>query len=312
MCVLSGLTNTVTAVKNAQMAESPVLLIGGAAATLLKVRNIAILGKKYLRDLIKSKSPEPMQKDHLIKRFQSQMKNQQDLLQFMKQKQQTLLQKTEDMEQSIERIKRPQTVASAPFPGAMDNPQSTPRLSPADHLVQVLEQGGDRAALAQWSAVGVKITAASQNRIHRGDTAGVALEPTQAGASFLVFQSMERICLCPIGKPWAYSSAIREGTLDCLCLSRSRRNQLPRSANPPGSSRRGSIGGAGTGGSSYSGLRGCTGKHQQPSRPPHEIDALYGWSAQSPTPTDTIPHTSRGTPGRNRDLITSLFGGSKR
>ncbi len=33
-----GLTNTVTAVKNAQMAESPLLLIGGAAATLSKVR----------------------------------------------------------------------------------------------------------------------------------------------------------------------------------------------------------------------------------------------------------------------------------
>ena len=33
-----GLTNTVTAVKNAQMAESPVLLLGGAAASLLKVR----------------------------------------------------------------------------------------------------------------------------------------------------------------------------------------------------------------------------------------------------------------------------------
>ncbi|XP_073234556.1 2-hydroxyacyl-CoA lyase 2-like [Porites lutea] len=33
-----GLTNTVTAVKNAQMAESPVLLLGGAAATLLKGR----------------------------------------------------------------------------------------------------------------------------------------------------------------------------------------------------------------------------------------------------------------------------------
>lgn len=32
-----GVTNTVTAVKNAQMAESPVLLIGGAAATLQKV-----------------------------------------------------------------------------------------------------------------------------------------------------------------------------------------------------------------------------------------------------------------------------------
>ena len=33
-----GLTNTVTAVKNAQMAQSPVLLIGGAAAGLLKGR----------------------------------------------------------------------------------------------------------------------------------------------------------------------------------------------------------------------------------------------------------------------------------
>ena len=33
-----GLTNTVTAVKNAQMAESPVLLLGGAAASLLKGR----------------------------------------------------------------------------------------------------------------------------------------------------------------------------------------------------------------------------------------------------------------------------------
>lgn len=32
-----GLTNTITAVKNAQMAESPVLLMGGAAVTLLKV-----------------------------------------------------------------------------------------------------------------------------------------------------------------------------------------------------------------------------------------------------------------------------------
>ncbi|KFZ61746.1 Acetolactate synthase-like, partial [Podiceps cristatus] len=32
-----GVTNTVTAIKNAQMAESPVLLIGGAAASLQKV-----------------------------------------------------------------------------------------------------------------------------------------------------------------------------------------------------------------------------------------------------------------------------------
>lgn len=37
-----GLTNTVTAVKNAQMAESPLLLIGGAAATLLQVRKCLI------------------------------------------------------------------------------------------------------------------------------------------------------------------------------------------------------------------------------------------------------------------------------
>jgi acetolactate synthase-like protein len=33
-----GLTNTITAIKNAQMAESPILLLGGAAANLLKGR----------------------------------------------------------------------------------------------------------------------------------------------------------------------------------------------------------------------------------------------------------------------------------
>lgn len=33
-----GVTNTITAVKNAQMAESPLLLIGGAAPTLMKGR----------------------------------------------------------------------------------------------------------------------------------------------------------------------------------------------------------------------------------------------------------------------------------
>ena len=38
-----GLTNTVTAVKNAQMAESPLLLIGGAAATLLQVELVLVL-----------------------------------------------------------------------------------------------------------------------------------------------------------------------------------------------------------------------------------------------------------------------------
>ena len=39
-----GVTNTVTAVKNAQMAQSPLVLFGGAAATLLK-------GKGSLQDL---------------------------------------------------------------------------------------------------------------------------------------------------------------------------------------------------------------------------------------------------------------------
>lgn len=37
-----GLTNTVTALKNAQMAESPVVVICGAAATLLKGRGKTI------------------------------------------------------------------------------------------------------------------------------------------------------------------------------------------------------------------------------------------------------------------------------
>ncbi|CAG2122822.1 unnamed protein product, partial [Medioppia subpectinata] len=39
-----GVTNTVTAVKNAQMAESPIVVLGGAAATLLK-------GKGALQDI---------------------------------------------------------------------------------------------------------------------------------------------------------------------------------------------------------------------------------------------------------------------
>ena len=39
-CLHTGLTNTVTAIKNAQMAESPLLLMGGAAATLLKVKTL--------------------------------------------------------------------------------------------------------------------------------------------------------------------------------------------------------------------------------------------------------------------------------
>lgn len=145
-------------------------------------------GKRYPKNPIKSKSGRTMQETSLLETIQSKIENQQNLLQFMKQNQQTLLRKTEDMEQSIKRMGQLQTVVAAPPPRVMDNPQQIPRLSPADHLVQVLEQGGDRAALAQWSAVKVKITAASQSRIHRGDMAGITLEPAQAGASFLVFQ----------------------------------------------------------------------------------------------------------------------------
>ena len=44
-----GLTNTLTAVKNAQMAESPLLLLGGAAATLLKgSQRLLIHGSQWI------------------------------------------------------------------------------------------------------------------------------------------------------------------------------------------------------------------------------------------------------------------------
>lgn len=52
-----GLTNTVTAVKNAQMAESPVLLIGGAAASLLKGRG-ALQDIDQVRRCARSRRPE--------------------------------------------------------------------------------------------------------------------------------------------------------------------------------------------------------------------------------------------------------------
>ena len=42
-----GLTNTITAVKNAQMAESPLLLIGGAAATLLKASHRYLMERAF-------------------------------------------------------------------------------------------------------------------------------------------------------------------------------------------------------------------------------------------------------------------------
>lgn len=162
------------------IAASPLTMAILAFVILSNVLLLLILlrkpGKRYLRSLIQSKSENPTQEASLLETIQNQMERQQNLLQSVKQNQQNLLRKTEDMEQSIKSIRRFQTVptATAPPPRAMDNPQPTTRLSPADHLVQVLKQGGDQAALAQWPAVKVKITAASQNRIHRGDVAVVS------------------------------------------------------------------------------------------------------------------------------------------
>uniref|UniRef100_A0A3Q2QTH3 2-hydroxyacyl-CoA lyase 2 n=1 Tax=Fundulus heteroclitus TaxID=8078 RepID=A0A3Q2QTH3_FUNHE len=47
-----GLTNTVTAVKNAQMAESPLLLLGGAAGTLLQVQRCIELVSRAKKPVI--------------------------------------------------------------------------------------------------------------------------------------------------------------------------------------------------------------------------------------------------------------------
>jgi len=170
------------------------VILGNVLLLLILLRKP---GKWYLRSLIKSNPENPTQQTNLLNRIQNQMEKQQNLLQFVTQNQQTLLRKTEEMEQRLKNIGRLQTVSTAPPPRVMDNPQPTPRLSPADHLVQVLEQGGDRAALAQWSAVKVKITAASQSRTYRGDVDGVELEPAQAGASFLVFQIRGENLLVP-------------------------------------------------------------------------------------------------------------------
>ncbi|KAJ3333763.1 hypothetical protein HDU93_008377 [Gonapodya sp. JEL0774] len=60
-----GLTNTVTAVKNAQMAESPVLVISGAAATLLK-------GRGALQDIDQLALMKPICKStHTVSRVRS-------------------------------------------------------------------------------------------------------------------------------------------------------------------------------------------------------------------------------------------------
>jgi len=189
-------------------------------------------GKRYPRNLIKSKPEKPTQETSSLEIIKNQMKQQQSLLQVMEKKQQTLLRKTEDMEQSIKRIGRFQTVATAPTPRIINNPQPTPRLSPADHLVQVLEQGGDRAALAQWSAVRVKLTASSQNRIHRGDIAGLELEPAQAGASFLVFQVNGENLLVPNQETLGMFQRYQTGHTGLFALKRQLSRAGPQVSEP--------------------------------------------------------------------------------
>lgn len=189
-------------------------------------------GKRYRRNLIQSKPGNSTQGTNLLETIQNQMEKQKNLLQFVKQNQQTLLRKTEDMEQSIKRMGQLQTVSTAPPPRIMDNPQLTPRLSPTDHLVQILEQGGDRAALAQWSAVRVKITAASQNRIYRGDVAGIELEPTRAGASFLVFQINGENLLVPNQETLGVFQRYQTGHTGLFVLRRQPARPTPQVSEP--------------------------------------------------------------------------------
>lgn len=172
-----------------------------------------------------------MQETNLLGMIQNQIEKQQNLLQFVNQNQQTLLRKMEDMEQSIKRMGRLQTVSTAPPSRVMDN-QPTPGLRPADHLVQILEQSGERAALAQWSAVRVKITAASQNRIHRGDMAGIELEPAQAGASFLVFQINGENLLVPNQETLGVFQRYHTGYTGLFALKRQPSQPAPQLSKP--------------------------------------------------------------------------------
>lgn len=188
------------------------------------------------RNRTQSKSANPIQDSSPLEMIQDQMKEQQNLVQSVQQNQQTLLRKTEDMEQSIKRMGRLQTVATAPppRPRVVNEPQSTPRLrlSPADHLVQVLEQGGDRAALAQWPVVRVKITAASQNHIHRGDIAGIELEPAQGGASFLVFQVNGENLLVPNQETLGVFQRYQRGHTGLFVVKRQPSQPTPQVSKP--------------------------------------------------------------------------------
>lgn len=137
----------------------------------------------------------------------------------------------------MKRIGHSQTGSTAPplRPRVVDNPQSTPGLRlglPADHLVQVLEQSGERGALAQWPVVRVKITAASQNRTHRGDIAGLELEPTRAGASFLVFQVNGENLLVPNQETLGVFQRYRTGHAGLFALKRQPSQPTPQISKP--------------------------------------------------------------------------------
>lgn len=215
------------------IAASPLTMAILAFMILSNILLLLILlrkpGKRYLRNLIQSKSGNPAQEARLLETIQNQIERQQNLLQSVQQNQQTLLRKMEDLEQSIGRF---QPVPTTPPPRITDNSQPAPRLSPADHLVQLLEQGGDRAALAQWSAVRVKITAASQNRIHRGDIAGLELEPAQAGASFLVFQVNGENLLVPNQETLGVFQRYQTGHTGLFALKRQPSRPAPQVSEP--------------------------------------------------------------------------------
>lgn len=200
--------------------------------TLLLLILLRKPGKRSPRNLMKPKSGNSIQETSLLKTIQNQMERQQNLLQSVKQNQQTLLWKMENMEQSIKTMAQLPTASATPLPKFTENPQPTPGLSPADHLVQALEQGGDRATLAQWSAVRVKITAASQHRIHRGDVAGLELEPTQAGASFLVFQINGENLLVPNQETLGVFQRYQTGHTGLFVLKRQSSQPTPQVSKP--------------------------------------------------------------------------------
>ena len=195
------------------------------------------LGKKYLGSLIGLKLRKFAQETNLlmtIRTILDKIEKQQGLLQSMENKQQSLLSKVENMERSIGKTDSLQAIDTARSPMAVDNPQTTPVLSPADHLVHVLEQGGDRAAMARWPVTKVKITAASRDLIYQGldSNTGVELEPTQSGASFLIFQVNGENLLVPNQKTIRLFQLSQRGHAGLFTLERQPSQPAPQVNKP--------------------------------------------------------------------------------